>query len=347
MKQITTSSLLAGSGIFAELSEEERSAVERHSTYLEFNNDDEVFHEGEPADTFYVIQRGEVLIRQHDDELHVRDVARFIAGESFGEIDVLRGTERSADAVAGENTLILAFPAPPERFRDVLDREPVVFARVLQKLIAFLAGRIRSTNQLLSRNSAWMRELRRQVYSDKLTGLYNTSFLKDTLKEFPPAEKAASSILMLKPDRFKDINDTYGHEVGDRTIRLLARTFQENVEKVGSAVRYRGNELAAILPGMDRDASRELASSLRAAVLAIDISDMTGGERVEISTSIGIAVAPDDGVHVTDGPVDADGAAPVGERLLQLAYDRLMRARNNGGGRTYDQDDQANRGSNA
>jgi diguanylate cyclase (GGDEF)-like protein len=198
-------------------------------------------------------------------------------------------------------------------------------------LIAFLAGRIRSTNQLLSRNSAWIRELRRQVYSDKLTGLYNTSYLKDTLKTFPPADQPTSAILMMKPDRFKDINDTYGHEVGDRTIRLLARTFQEQVEPIGSAVRYRGNELAAVLPGVDRAGCHSLAAALREAVAEIDISDMTGGEPVEISTSMGIAVAPEDAT-------EAASAGSPGERLLQCAYERLMRARNDGGGRSYDED---------
>ncbi len=318
MNRSTTSDLLAGSGIFAELSAEERSAVERHSIYLTFQEEQPVFRENDRASNFYVIERGEVLIRQKEDETRSRDVARFIAGESFGELDVLRGSGRSATAVASKETRVLVFPAPPDRFEDVLDREPVVFARVLQKLIAFLAGRIRSTNKLLSENSSWVRELRRQVYSDKLTGLYNTAFLKDSMKSFPPTDADASSVLMLKPDRFKDINDTYGHEVGDKTIKILARSFQERVDVDGSAIRYRGNEFAALLPGIAREGALKIAEELRDRVHAIDISGMTG-EAVTLTPSIGIAVAPTDGSN--------------GDDLLQLAYDRLMHARNDGGDR--------------
>jgi diguanylate cyclase (GGDEF)-like protein len=312
---------LAGSGIFAELSAQERSAVERYSSYMTFEEDEQVFREGEPAVNFYVIESGEILIQQQEDESRSRDVARFIAGESFGELDVLRGSTRSATAVASGPTRILVFPKPPKRFEDVMALEPVVFARVLQKLIAFLASRIRSTNQLLSENSSWVRELRRQVYSDKLTGLYNTAFLKDSLKDFPPRDREASTLLMLKPDRFKDINDTYGHEVGDRAIQILARRFQDVIEPVGSPVRYRGNEMAALLPGHDRNRAVRLAEQLRESIAAIDISSMTGGESVTITTSVGIAEAPTDSRR--------------GDALVQIAYERLMQARNDGGSRVY------------
>ncbi len=316
-----TSQLLAGSGIFAELSAEERSAVETHSTYMTFGEDEKVFQEGDAADNFYVIESGEILIRQQEDESRSRDVARFIAGESFGELDVLRGSVRSATAVATGTTRILIFPEPPQRFEDVMAIDPVVFARVLQKLIAFLASRIRSTNQLLSENSSWVRELRRQVYSDKLTGLYNTAFLKDSFKDFPPSDQETSTLLMLKPDRFKEINDTYGHEVGDRTIQILARRFQDVIEPLGSPVRYRGNELAALLPGRDTSEAMHLADKLQEHIGAIDITSMTAGEPVTIRTSVGIAQAPADGRR--------------GDKLLEVAYERLMRARNDGGGRIY------------
>jgi diguanylate cyclase (GGDEF)-like protein len=321
---------LAGSGIFAELSAEERSAVEKHSTYITFEEAERVFQEGDAADNFYVIESGEILIRQQEDETRSRDVARFIAGESFGELDVLRGSVRSATAVASGTTRILVFPEPPQRFEDIMAGDPVVFARVLQKLIAFLASRIRSTNQLLSENSSWVRELRRQVYSDKLTGLYNTAFLKDSFKDFPPSDQEASTLLMLKPDRFKEINDTYGHEVGDRTIQILARRFQDVVEPLGSPVRYRGNEMAALLPGRTTSEATRLANTLQEDIGAIDITSMTGGEAVTITTSVGIAEAPSDGRR--------------GETLLEVAYERLMRARNDGGDRIYTAAEDADHG---
>jgi diguanylate cyclase (GGDEF)-like protein len=318
---LTTTELLTGTALFAELNRQECTAVTRHSSFRDLSEGDYLFREGEPAERFFVIQRGEILIQQREDEQRTRDVARYIAGESFGELDVVRESTRSAAAAATGPTRILEFPAPPHTFSEVLTLEPASFAPVLQKLIAALAGRIRSTNKMLSDNSAWVHEVRRQVYTDKLTGLYNTTYLKDQLKTFPPAEQTGS-VLFSKPDRFKEINDTYGHEVGDHVIQLLARLFYDHMKPHGAPVRYRGNEMVVLLAGYDLGRTRTLARELRDQIAKIDITPYTGGEDVTLSSIQGISESALD---------DSSG-----DDLLQKAYTRLYRAREDGGDRVYD-----------
>lgn len=318
--------LIANTSIFAGLDETERQELARHSGVITAAEGEILFADGDPADRFLVIVSGEVLIQRREDESRTRDVAQFIAGESFGEIDVLRSGQRSVTAVATEPCRILSIPAPPATFSAILEREPVCFAGILRKLLAFVAGRIRSTNQLLTENNSWITEIRRQVYTDKLTGLYNTAYLTDAFTTFPGSAgsgDATAALLVFKPDRFKEINDTYGHEVGDRAIRRLSRLFHGTVAPVGSAVRYRGNEFVALLPGHGDEAARTLAESLLAATRQIDLTDATGGAVVVLTASIGIATSDEGGESPpSDGPA-----------LLHRAFERMMEARNAGGDR--------------
>ena len=303
------------SAFFGPLTEADRRAVARHSAVITVSAGEVVFHQGDRASTMFVIARGEVIIRQQDDESRYSEIAQFIAGESFGEIDVLRGGLRSAGAVAATDLRLIAFPAPPRAFGEVLRHEPTVFARVLHTFTTVLAGRIRATTQLMSQNSAWIDALRRQVYRDKLTGLNNHAFLTDAFKSFP--SEGTGAVLVFKPDHFKDVNDTWGHQVGDRAIQLLAQLFRETVTPLGDGVRFRGNELVALLP--DPNDVPTVVSRLRSGLTEIDLRPMTGGTPVPLTASIGIA------------STDFDGGS--GQALLDLAYQRMMTARNSGGDR--------------
>ncbi|MFW5693696.1 MAG: GGDEF domain-containing protein [Alkalispirochaeta sp.] len=314
--------LVSQTTLFSTLDREERSAVARWSAFQHFPGDEIVFSPDDSAGAFYIVARGEVIIQKREDESRVRDMARFVPGDAFGEMDVLRNSPRSARALAPVDTTLIVFPAPPETFFSVIYQEPVIFARILQKLVAYIAGRIRSTNDLLGKNSAWLDELRRQVYTDKLTGLFNTAFLKDALRSVPARPGGVASILCFKPDRFKEINDTYGHEVGDYAIRELARVFRESVSPVGHAVRYRGNEMVGLLPDQPLEFARNLASTLHQQVRAIELADVTEGPSVALTVSIGIAESVGDGTS--------------GDELLQLAYRRMFTAREAAGDRTCD-----------
>ncbi len=318
--------LISRCHIFRELDPEEQHALAEYAEVQLMHADQEIFREGDPAEMFHIVADGDVLIRRREDETRSRDVARFIAGESFGEMDVLRRSPRSADAVAAVPGKLIVIPGNSASFADILHDNPRVFAGILHKLIAFVAGRIRETNHLLGENSTLITEIRRQVYTDKLTGLYNTAFLKDSLATFPPPANPAqptSAILFFKPDRFKEINDTWGHDVGDAAIQQLAGLFREIVSPVGSAIRYRGNELVALLPGFGPRRTTTLAGKLLEGVRRIDLSSLTGGTPVPLTASAAFAVS-------TPGL--------VGDALLQCAYRRIMQARGGPGNTVYEDD---------
>ena len=88
--------------------------------------------------------------------------------------------------------------------------------------------------------------------TDPLTGLANRRSLEAFLRGAQIAAMEAGtplSILMIDIDHFKKFNDSYGHQVGDQVLRLVAKVLQESVRDCDLAARYGGEELMAILPG--------------------------------------------------------------------------------------------------
>lgn len=313
---------LQNTDLFAGLDEEELALVAGACETVDFAEGAIIFQPGTPARHLYILETGEIVIRSELDSESGREVARFIAGESFGELDMLTSTNRSAYAVAVADSQLVRFPAQGRDFREVLQNNPEVAARILFKLLGTVAGRLRSTNKLISDNTPWVRELRRQVFLDKLTGLANAASMKEQLAACE-REREPFTLLMMKPDNFKEINDTYGHEAGDATLRRLAEIFGRAMPGTRSAVRYRGNELAAIMPHEPKSVADSVARELGDAVRSLDITDQTSGVPVTVTASFGIGSFPDDreetGALVTDTHALLFAArAAGGDRVLQL-----------------------------
>jgi diguanylate cyclase (GGDEF)-like protein len=134
---------------------------------------------------------------------------------------------------------------------------------------------------LIERNDWLRRRAERSntqmVLRDALTGLYNRRFLKEqekSLVAFARRKGYRLSVLMIDIDRFKAVNDTYGHPVGDQVIRRIAHTIRDRLRSADISIRYGGEEMLAILLDADLDAAERVAEELRAMVEAIDFSDV-------------------------------------------------------------------------
>jgi diguanylate cyclase (GGDEF)-like protein len=138
-----------------------------------------------------------------------------------------------------------------------------------------------------------------QAYHDDLTGLPNRAFLlRRTTDALAQAARTGgrAGFLLLDLDRFKQVNDTLGHPVGDSLLRLVAHRLARGVRPGDVVARLGGDEFAVLLPTVpDPGAAREVAARLRA-VLAepIDLDGMS----FQIEASVGIALCPDDATAV-------------------------------------------------
>ncbi|MDQ3766106.1 MAG: EAL domain-containing protein [Actinomycetota bacterium] len=149
--------------------------------------------------------------------------------------------------------------------------------------------------------------LRATSIRDPLTGLYNRRYLEETLeRELHRAARSGGSVgvIMCDIDGFKELNDAFGHPVGDEVLKELGRFLQSSIRDEDLACRYGGDEFALILPDASFAITLERSQRLREAVKKMDLSRGTQQTR-SISLSFGTAAFPRDGL----APAKLIGAA--------------------------------------
>lgn len=138
--------------------------------------------------------------------------------------------------------------------------------------------------------------LRETTHNDAMTGLRNRRFLEEyigALVATVQRKQQKLSVLMLDLDKFKDVNDTYGHDAGDILLKVLANTLQAQVRAADFVIRYGGEEFLIILQESGDDYTGEiLGEKIRAAVEAMKIQ--IPGQLLQKTISIGVARFPED-----------------------------------------------------
>ncbi|WP_234169390.1 GGDEF domain-containing protein [Ruegeria pomeroyi] len=120
---------------------------------------------------------------------------------------------------------------------------------------------------------------------DQMTQLYNRACLLDELEQKP---EEVGMILIADIDHFKQINDTYGHDVGDLVIVEVARILQRSSLPEGIAARFGGEEFVIYVPRLDLEAAEFRAEAIRQAVEAQSVR--IDGRKLSCTISIGIEI---------------------------------------------------------
>ncbi len=131
---------------------------------------------------------------------------------------------------------------------------------------------------------------------DELTGLPNRTLNDDRLEQaVTRAERDGISfaLLLLDLDRFKDINDTLGHGVGDEVLRIVAARLNSGIRESDTISRIGGDEFCAVIEGAERVVAENIALKL---ANTIEPPFQINGHTLQVGSSIGIAVFPDDGM---------------------------------------------------
>lgn len=162
----------------------------------------------------------------------------------------------------------------------------------------------------------------RLAHFDSLTGLANRLQMAQTLERIlaaPNPNQRACAIFLLDLDRFKQVNDTMGHPVGDALLTQVAERLKNTVGQAGRVGRLGGDEFEVILPGAHK---REALAVLAGRVIhSLSLPYQLEGHRVVIGASVGIAMSPDDGV--------------TSEALIRNADLALYAAKDGGRGRHH------------
>ena len=168
-------------------------------------------------------------------------------------------------------------------------------------LIALYASLFPIMSRVTRRLHRQMLEIEHQALHDDLTGLPNRALFRESAEQaFAEAESLGSgvAVLLMDLDRFKEINDTLGHESGDLLLGELGRGAARWCARTDTVARLGGDEFAVLAPGPARRAERQIVADRIRRALAEPL--LVAGTTLEVEASIGIALFPDHGDDVDD-----------------------------------------------
>jgi diguanylate cyclase (GGDEF)-like protein len=188
-----------------------------------------------------------------------------------------------------------------------------------------LLERLTAIVSICLENTLNVERLKHTGMTDALTGINNRRFFDQRIcEEFERARRhqKALSCLFVDIDHFKKINDSYGHQSGDKVLRNVAALLNEQMRRSDILARYGGEEFAILLCNTDIDAAEEIAERLRLTVYA---SPQVGIKNEKISVSVSIGVAATGPTQYPDMDIEQQA-----DRLMARADEALYEAKKAG-----------------
>ena len=155
---------------------------------------------------------------------------------------------------------------------------------------------VRSTNLDITQRRIYQDHIERMAYFDPLTDLPNRRSLNRRISSLigtSLAEGQRFALLFLDLDRFKNANDTYGHALGDRLLRILAQRLSSNFSEAAVVSRFGGDEFVIVVPDIEQ--TDEVIAIAKHVLEVIERPIILDDKQLSISGSIGIALFPHDG----------------------------------------------------
>jgi two-component system, cell cycle response regulator len=128
--------------------------------------------------------------------------------------------------------------------------------------------------------------------TDSLTGLHNRRYLDahlSALFEDAVTRGRQISVLLLDIDRFKSINDTYGHDAGDEVLREFALRLRAHTRGIDVVARFGGEEVVVLVPDTPLEGARVVAERIREQIETVPFPIQGGKATVRVTVSIGVA----------------------------------------------------------
>lgn len=221
-----------------------------------YGNGERIFSKGEKAIRFFIVRSGSVSIIAGKDT----EIARYVEGDVFGDFHFVISGVYDATAIARDGAELTLFPAQGITFEKIADEKPDTASRIMLKSLSMIASRLKTTQALIEENKPWIRELRKQIFTDPPTGLWNKTFMDS---ELPSLIQGSVTLIMTKPDRFKELNDELGHAKGDEILADIASLLLALASRLkGWAIRLRSNEMCLIIPYGDALKAEKLARKI-------------------------------------------------------------------------------------
>lgn len=169
----------------------------------------------------------------------------------------------------------------------------------LKDKVTFIKSYLKETTPVIE-VKLLMAALKESAFKDSLTGLYNRKFLEEHTKKLVPQVKRENSnigILMLDMDHFKAVNDEYGHDIGDKVLKELAKILEDTVRESDIVIRYGGEEFIVLLVNVkSEEAALNVAQKIAQTVRENEIN-VYAGNKLKKTVSIGLSMYPQDSTN--------------------------------------------------
>jgi len=291
--------LLQDVGILADLSEGELHQVSSFFDFQAYQNGEVLFPEGASGEELYIVGLGRVAswIRLADGTPH--QVSEFGPGEFFGEMAIIEKAPRSATCQAVEPSAVFVLKAAD--FYRLMDEQPAIAIKIMNRMLDATADRSTRTSEFLSDMVRWGDEARKRAVVDGLSGLFNRRFVEEALRDALQKARAGGAplaLIMMDLDHFRQINQHYGADTGDRAIRALVPVLRSVLRADDVPARLAGDEFAILLPSTPGEEALRLAGAICAGVRELPFFEGLGGPLRRITASQGIACFPEHGADL-------------------------------------------------
>lgn len=169
------------------------------------------------------------------------------------------------------------------------------------------------------------------AHLDALTNLPNRLSLNSMMHDAMRSSRAGGYLLavcFLDLDDFKEVNDRFGHQVGDKLLIAAARRMKKVIRESDAVIRLAGDEFVLLLGGINQE--EDLDASLGRILTAIAASCMIDGDNVSVSASVGVSIYPTDGTAASDLVTYADTAMYQAKRKGKNSWVRFKHSVSNG-----------------
>jgi len=226
--------------------------------------------------------------------------AEEIVGSTISDVDdIVEGVKSSNSEFSGSVKKInddFTDSVEPDQLKNLLSNMMVETNKMMAEN-QLLEDKLEKSSAKMQSLKNEMQEVREEAYRDSLTGLANRKKLDLEIVRVVAEARANQtplSLVFFDIDHFKSFNDTYGHQIGDQVLKLVAKCMNESLKGRDIACRYGGEEFVIILPNTDLEGAEIIANQLRKAIYSKEIRNRQTGETMtRVTLSAGIALLTD------------------------------------------------------
>ncbi|RPJ06332.1 MAG: GGDEF domain-containing protein [Spirochaetaceae bacterium] len=308
---------LKGISIFSDCTQEEIREITLWLVPEKWKKDTVLFSQGDKGEELYIVQEGQVessiMTTSGDNKL----IAKFGPGDFFGEMSIMDNAPRSATCRVEKNTMLLCM-GKKDFFR-MMKSSPAVGIKVMYKMLNITTRRLKTTSGFISDMVKWGNDASRRAITDEVTGAYNRRYLDRALADCFISSQAAGkpfSLVMVDLDHFREINEAYNHEVGNKLLCHVVEAFKKHLRQGDILARYGGDEFTMLFPGTQLSEAHQVAEAIRAEIESRAMKVDKFLPALSVTTSQGIAAFPENSLEL--------------EVLKNLADKALYRAKEEG-----------------